>query len=294
MHRRVKAIVMVAALALVAASGCVKSGNAVETQPLANNLAAYWTCSVAFVSDGRGADANEAFTFVPWFEGRVRERGVFEPLGRDEAAESEVTLRVEASQGDDRVRLRVQVLDTKTKESLGELEAEGVVDDKSDGGTEGTESPRVLALRSAADRIIEVLKEKRRVSMAQASQAKKVPPPAPPFPDGPPVAGSATCTTQCAPPAAASSSFDEQHRVAAGMNATMKELRACLDRVGGQLVDPAVLLRFSPDGQLRHMRVDVGGYEHLECIENIRSRPPRGVWTSRASLLRCEYRCTVS
>ena len=102
------------------------------------------------------------------------------------------------------------------------------------------------------------------------------------------------CATECHPPASSTSSHDEQYRVAAGMNPTMKELRDCLDRVGAQLVDPAVLLRFSPDGQLRHMRVDVGGYEQNECIQQIRSRPPRSVWTSRASLLRCEYRCTVS
>ena len=74
----------------------------------------------------------------------------------------------------------------------------------------------------------------------------------------------------------------------------MKELRSCLDSVGAQLVEPAVLLRFSPDGRLRHMRVDVGGFEHLGCIENIKSRPPRGVYTTRATMLRCEYRCTVS
>ena len=74
----------------------------------------------------------------------------------------------------------------------------------------------------------------------------------------------------------------------------MKDLRECLDRVGAQLVVPAVLLRFSPDGQLRHMRVDVGGFEQMECIQQIRARMPRKVTTSRASLLRCEYRCTTS
>jgi hypothetical protein len=102
------------------------------------------------------------------------------------------------------------------------------------------------------------------------------------------------CTTQCSPPASTSSSHEEQYRVSAGVNPTMKELRECLDRVGAQLVVPAVLLRFGPEGQLRHMRVDVGGYEQLECIREVRARLPRSVWTTRASLLRCEYRCTVS
>lgn len=270
-------------------AGCVKRATAVETEPLAGNLASYWTCAVTFASDGRGTDANEGFTFVPWFEGRVRERGVFEPLGRDESAEAEVTLKLDVSQGDDHVTLHVLVIDTRSKASLGELEAVGVVDAKADAG-DASEPLRVLAMRNAADQILDLLKEKRRVSMAQVRR----PPAAPPAPDAPPVGGSATCTTQCLPTAASVSSHDEQYRVAAGLTATMKELRGCLDRVGGQLVDPAVLLRFSPDGQLRHMRIDVGGYEHLECIQTIKSRPPRSVWTSRASLLRCEYRCTVS
>ena len=291
MKRAALVLVLLALLLVLAGTGCVKRDMAVETQPVTSNLSAYWTCAVAFTSDGHGADANEGFTFVPWFEGRVRERGVFEPLGRDESAEAEVTLRLAASQGDDHVTLRVEVVDTRSKTSLGELEAVGVVDPHADAG-DPQEPLRLVALRRAADQILEVLKEKRRLSMSQPKRAPA--PAAPPLPDGPPVAGSATCITQCAAPASSSSTHDEQYRVAAGMNATMKELRECLDRVGAQLVEPAVLLRFAPDGQLRHMRVDVGGYEQLECIRQIRARIPRSVSTSRASLLRCEYRCTVS
>jgi hypothetical protein len=270
----------------------VRKDVAVETVPLTDNLAAYWTCSVAYASDGHGEDANEAFTFVPWFEGRVRERGVFDPLARDEGPEAEVTLKLEASQGDDRVSLRLNVLDTRTRAPLGELEAVSVLDAAADAG-DGTESRRLVALRTAADRILDRLQERRRASMAKARHAP-TPAVAAPLPDGPPVGAAAVCSTQCSVPASTSSSHGEQHSVAAGVNGTMKELRECLDRVGGQLVVPAVLLRFSPDGQLRHMRVDVGGFEQLECIQQVRARLPRSVRTSRASLLRCEYRCTVS
>jgi hypothetical protein len=287
-----RAALVVALFVLGAALGCVKRDTAVETQPVTNSLAAYWTCAVSFTSDGRGEDANEAFTFVPWFEGRVREKGVFEPLGRDEGAESEVTLRVDASQVNaERVSVRVLVVDTKTKESLGTLEAVGFVNEVADAG-DSSEPRRLVALRIAADQILDLLKEKRRISKSRPK--RPLPPATPPLPDGPPALGSATCSTQCHPPATSSSNHDEQYRVAAGMNATMKELRNCLDRIGGQLVEPAVLLRFSPDGSLRHMRVDVGGYENMECIQTIRSRPPRSVFTTRASLLRCEYHCTVS
>ncbi len=288
----VVSIALVGLCLALASTACVKRDTVVETQPVTDKLSAYWTCAVSFASDGSGADANEAFTFVPWFEGRMRERGVFEPLGRDEGAEAEVTLRLAASQSGNEVAVHATIVDMHTKTSLGELAAVAVIAPNADGG-DPSESPRFVALRSAASQILEALREKRRTSM---SQAKSAPPPPvlPKLPDGPPVAGSAVCTTECHPPASSSSSHEEQYRVAAGISPTMKELRDCLDRVGAQLVNPAVLLRFSPDGQLRHMRVDVGGYEQNECVQQIRSRPPRTVWTSRASLLRCEYRCTVS
>lgn len=280
-----------AAFALLTVGACVKKDVAVETSPLTDNLSAYWTCAVAYSSDARGEDANEAFTFVPWFEGRVRERGVFDPLARDEGHEAEVTLRLEASHGEDRVTLRLSVIDTRTHAALGELEAVGTLDPNTDAG-DATESRRVLALRVASDRILDTLQERRRASMAKARHAP--PAPAIPPPDSAPVGPGAVCSTQCTVPKATSSSHDEQYRVAAAVNPTMKDLRECLDRVGAQLVVPAVLLRFSPDGQLRHMRVDVGGFEQMECIQNIRARLPRNVRASRASLLRCEYRCTTS
>lgn len=280
---------MIAVVAIVLSAACVKRDAAVENRPLADNLAAYWTCAVTFSSDGRGPDANEAFAFVPWFEGRVRERGVFDPLARDEGAEAEVTLRLEATSANDRLTLRLLVADTRTMEPLGDLEALTALGAGADGG-DGAESRRMVALRGAADLLIDALREKRHASTAKA---RRLPPP-PSTAEDAPVGGSAICTTECHPPAASASSHDEQYRVASGMNATMKELRGCLDRVGAQLVDPAVLLRFSPDGQLRHMRVDVGGYEQTECVRAVRARPPRGIWTTRASILRCEHRCTTS
>lgn len=297
------AVLLLALAALLAAAGCNRRPAATATQPVTENLAAYWTCAVAFVSDGRGADANEAFDFVPWFESRVRERGVFEPLARDEQSEAEVTLRLDATaESDDgdpgKVLLRVLVIDTKTKEEIGEIEAVGIAPVRRREGapaaaaTDIQESPRLAALRVAADKIIDFLKEKRRLSTQ--ALAKRPPPPRPEAEL--PAAGvgpSSTCSTQCTVPAATSSSHEEQYSVSAGVTPLLRGLRECLDRVGGQRVDPAVLLRFGPDGRLRHVRIDVGGYEKLECVENMKSRPVRAS-TTRASVLRCEYRCTSS
>lgn len=284
-----------AALVALSSAACVKQGTAVENLAVSPNIASYWTCGITFASDGQGPDANEAFTFVPWLEGRVRERGVFEPLGRDEGHEAEVTLRVAAAQAAGAMSVVIEVIDTKTKQSLGEVGATAPIEENADAG-ENTESKRIMAIRAASDRILELLKEKRRLSVARTKQAPPVLASAPsaPLPDGPPVGPGAICTTECHAPAAATSTHDEQYRVASGMNATMKELRQCLDRVGAQQINPIVLLRFSPDGQLRHMRLDVGGFEQMQCVQTIKSRPPRSVSTTRASLLRCEYRCTLS
>jgi hypothetical protein len=290
--RGARALALVLVLAVLVLAACVKRGEGVEVaQPLSANLASYWTCAVTFASDGRGEDANEAFTFVPWFESRVRERAVFEPLGKDELAEAEITLRLTASHSDDRVSLHVVVFDTKTREPLGELDALGVAEPSAVAAADPSDPKHLVALRNAADRILEALKEKRG---AAASHAKRPAPPPVAESDLGPVAGSAVCVTECHPPSSSASSHAEEYRVSGGINATMRELRDCLDRVGGQLVVPAVLLRFSPDGRLRHMRVDVGGFENLACVQAVRARPSRGLWTSRASLLRCEYRCTTS
>ncbi len=290
---------LIALVVLVCVPSCASRDVARETLPVTNDLGAYWTCAVAFTSDGRGDDANEAFTFVPWLEQRAREKGVFEPLEKDAAKEAEALLRVDAKGDGDRVVLRLLVIDMKTKEELGEVEAVGSPPPVSataaaPAATDVVETERGRALRAAADRILDFLKEKRRV----ASATPKKPPPATP-PDAPPVsqttvAGSAVCSTQCLVPAAAHATHGDKYGVSAAVTPMMRALRDCLDRVGGQLVVPAVLLRFGPDGRVRHIRVDVGGYEELECIQNVRARAVVRASTGRATILRCEYRCSTT
>lgn len=274
---------------LTISTACAGRGTAEVNRPVSDNLASYWTCAVRFQTDGRGANANEGFEFVPWFETRLRERGVFEPLGRDEQNDAEVNVRVESKTGNNRVTLRVQLFDAKNNDSLGDVEALAPIEDLPAGAQEFDESKRTTALHKAGEAVLALLLEKRK-----ESASKPHPKPAPPLPDSDPVGPSAVCSTQCQPTAASASTFDEQHRVGLGINETMKALRGCLDRVGAQLVEPVVLLRFSPDGQLHHMRVDVGGYEQNDCIRNVRTRIPATVHASRASILRCEYHCSAS
>jgi len=67
-------------------------------------------------------------------------------------------------------------------------------------------------------------------------------------------------------------------------------MRVCLDRVSAQAIHPAVILRFEGNGQLSHVRVDTGGYDELNCVQDARSRPPPIV-VGRPASVRCEYRC---
>ncbi|MBS2015012.1 MAG: hypothetical protein JST00_19125 [Deltaproteobacteria bacterium] len=296
MRHVVRVLCFAILLGLVA---CVKRDVARETQPLHADLRDYWTCAVAFASDGRGDNANEAFTFVPWLETRIREKGVFEPLERRDAKEAEITVRVDVTGDDEQVLVRLLLLDTKSKAELGEFESGGgpppvAAPTKAPASEDVpvvTETKRTLAMRAAADRILEVLKEKRRLASLEPRKPAAPPPPAElPSTTG---AGGAVCSTQCLSPAASHATHDDLYRVSAGIDPTMRALRECLDRVGGQLVNPAVLLRFGPDGRLRHVRVDVGGYEELECIQAVRARAIR-TSTGRAAILRCEHKCTTS
>lgn len=291
---------------VVATMACVRRDTARETMPLQGDIRDYWTCAVVFASDGRGENANEAFTFVPWLETRIRDRGVFEPLERRDAKEAEITLRVDATGDDEQVLVRLLLIDTKSKAEIGEIESTGSPapaanapaaattlppDSPTEARTDVTETKRGTAMRAAADKILEVLKEKRRV--ASLAPKKAAPPPPPDLPVGN-ASGGAVCSTQCLAPAVTHATHEDLYRVSAGVDPFMRALRECLDRIGGQLVVPAVLLRFGPDGRVRHIRVDVGGYEEMECIQNVRARGVIRASTTRPTILKCEHKCTTS
>jgi hypothetical protein len=71
----------------------------------------------------------------------------------------------------------------------------------------------------------------------------------------------------------------------------LNDVRVCLDRISAQAIQPAVILRFeSQPGQLTQLKLDAGGYDEMSCVQDARSRPPH-VMVTRASSVRCEYRC---
>lgn len=119
-----------------------------------------------------------------------------------------------------------------------------------------------------------------------SSNANGAPDPLDPAAPAPPPPGE--CRTTCDADEGVVSP-EEQKSIGASLETPMRTLRACLDRVGGQLVEPTLLLRFGPNGQPTDVRIDVGGYENLECIQPVRTTPI--TVTSSKRLLRCVYRC---
>jgi hypothetical protein len=70
----------------------------------------------------------------------------------------------------------------------------------------------------------------------------------------------------------------------------MARLRDCMKRVGAERVKPALHLRYDDDGTLRTFRVDVGGYEDLECVREAQRDPP-AMRASRGTTLKCDDHC---
>jgi hypothetical protein len=113
------------------------------------------------------------------------------------------------------------------------------------------------------------------------------PPPRPPpphTPKPPPGRCAVRCTAEAPLPP------KDEAALVSRTEPLLKDLRACLTRVGGERIDPAVLLRFSPSGQLVNVRIDVGGHEHLDCVKEAGASalalPP-----SRVTTARCQLHC---
>lgn len=140
--------------------------------------------------------------------------------------------------------------------------------------TETMEAPEERAAREAA----EAAQRTQAVAAGRATPAT-------------PRAGDDACV-RCHPDSFSAIPTGDERAIAKGVTKLMEGLRDCLDRVGGQSVRPATILRFTDDGQLTNVRIDVGGYEGNECVRGLQSiRPP--VSASRGTSMRCEYVCSA-
>ena len=144
--------------------------------------------------------------------------------------------------------------------------------------TETMEAPEERAAREAAE-----AKQREQATAARAATGRATP--------ATPKAASDVCV-RCNPDSFSAIPTGDEPAIAKGVTKLMEALRDCLDRVGGQLVRPATILRFTQEGQLTNVRIDVGGYEENDCVRGLRAiRPP--VSASRGTSMRCEYLCSA-
>jgi hypothetical protein len=187
------------------------------------------------------------------------------------------------------VKLVVDVVETRSGDELGELEVTG----SAKGDEKAIRTARRDALHHAADEIVSYLASKRgsaRVVEAPAPVASSTPSAEDPFRNdtGP---RQKICASSCSTPSSSSLGEAEIQRMTTGIDGHLQALRACLDRVGGSRVEPAIILRFGADGHVAAMRIDMGGFEDLLCVDQIRTRPPR-IRASRESMVRCVFHCS--
>jgi len=292
--------------ALVCACGGGGGAQVTTTKPVTTDLQQYKSCVVRL--DARDL-AEDGDAFVEYLEGQLREGGL-EPVDAFHENDADVLLSLVADvesekSSESKVKIGVQLVDRKSKDVVGELEVRGV-------GTSSDAAPadrairetggdaRRVALHHAADEIVTFLRARRVIRTARPSGSKlpfethapMTPPPPPDDPPGaelPPPRTDLQCAVSCVPTASALPDSELQ-KIASRAEPTIQVLRNCVNRIGGHKIEPALILRFGPDGTLATTKVDLGGYEDLGCVDAARRRPPR-VFIRREAIVRCSWHC---
>jgi hypothetical protein len=300
-------ILLGAAAALCPALGACSKTTTSVTKPVTADLRAYRSCVVRLDAKDLGPEGD---AFLEYLEGQLRTEGGLEPLDPFHENEADLVLSLSAEVVSEKareatVKIGVTVAEKRSQDVLGAIEVRGTGTPDAPATTEEAAirdtggSARRMALHSAADEIVDYLRERRgeprrpkRPVETHAPMIAKAPPddPLPKDAPLPPPRTDLVCATACTPTASALSDSDVA-KIAARTEPTMEILRKCLDRVEARRIEPAVILRFSPDGVLAQMRVDLGGYEDLVCVDEARSHPPR-VFVRREAFVRCVLHCS--
>jgi hypothetical protein len=273
-------------------ASCAQSGSTKIQQPIDVDLGRFETCRIEIAApfaDGKRATS----AFLAYLEGRLREEAGLEPI---DAPSADILLRIRPSSSAHKpnaVTLAVEVVVVDDEKVVGAFEASGEQEDLSNSPRS---EPRGIALQHAADEIASTIKSSRKTA---ARKPRRELPPTPslaraedPFASRSPSARPPVCLSTCELPSSSAIPEREVATLTIRIDPTLQTLRECLHRVGADLVEPAVLLRFGDSGQLVGMRVDVGGYENLMCVSDVWASPPR-VRTSRAAIVRCLFHCST-
>ena len=144
-------------------------------------------------------------------------------------------------------------------------------------------------------RVEEPREERREEPALAAAPARPAPAPAAPArapvavaPPPPPRPG--TCAATCKADSFSAFPASEESGLAVSVTPYLTELSRCLVRVGAEGIRPAILLRFTEAGTQSESRLDLGGYENLACVSDVRSHAPT-YSVSRGTTVRCELRC---
>lgn len=272
-------------------AACARTGSTKVHRPIAVDLGRFETCRVeiaAPLADGKRATS----AFVAYLEGRLRDDVAIEPT---DAPSADVLIRIRPGEARSptSVSLFVEVVLVDEDKIVGSFEVSGEQDDLGGATRRG---PRGIALQRAADEIAATMKASTKTSRRRAPPAAPAEPAlshaedpfAPRSPDvRPPV-----CLSTCTLPSSSTVSKRELSTLTIRIDPTLQTLRECLHRVGADLVEPAVLLRFGEGGQLVGMRVDVGGFEDLLCVQDVWAAPPL-VRTSHPAIVRCLFHCST-
>lgn len=269
-----------AGAALVA---CARNGTTVESRELTTStFDAYRTAAIEVDPKGFANQDNDPRVMLGYVESRLRSAAVLQPTPLDAGAELIVRARLSTSDDDD-LHFIVDFVDAKSRQTIGQIKVSGAaIGDRTD-----------VAMRHAADEIVEYVKRHRKSRIAQGADTA----PAPQWEPAESAASARTadvqvgnCLTTCSPDSLSAVSPDERARVTAAMAPWLTEVQKCLERASAVGIHPAAIVRFDAGGVLASFRTDTGGYEHLACVEAAQQRPP-AISIARAAALRCEHRC---
>lgn len=100
----------------------------------------------------------------------------------------------------------------------------------------------------------------------------------------------ATPKTRCSGHSGYYAATEDIDRLTAVADPILRDVRACLDRVGATEVASVLLIRWDSEGKPVDVKIDVPGYEGLPCVQSAQSKIST-LENPRETSIRCELGC---
>jgi hypothetical protein len=85
-------------------------------------------------------------------------------------------------------------------------------------------------------------------------------------------------------------SSDDREKVEKQVDGLLRELRTCVDKLGGRNVSPAIVVHFDADGKPATSKIEAPGYESAQCVIDV-SKKLGALHAYRETSVRCERGC---